>query len=126
AAVDGVFGEAAVGAEAVRPMPLRAKAVIQTRGVHPLATTLAAAAPGMNLDRDPIADLKLVDRRTEFHDRSHVFVPRREAAVERQAALDHRPHAQPADGGFLLSFHVLSSLHAAPRVSRVVAAGAFN
>src|SRR5437764_840142 len=95
--VDGVFGEAAVGAETVRPMPLRAKAVIQARGVHPLAATLAAAAPGMNLDGDPVADLTFVDRRTELHDRSHVFVARCEAAVERQAAIDHCRHAVPDD-----------------------------
>jgi len=45
----------------------------------------------MNLDGDAIADLKLVNRRAELHDSSHVFMARREASVERQTAVDHPP-----------------------------------
>jgi hypothetical protein len=51
----------------------------------------------MNLDGDPVADLKLVDGRAELHDCSHVLVARRKAAVERQAAIDHCRHAVPDD-----------------------------
>ena len=54
--VDRVFGEAAIGAEPVGAMALGAKAVVEARGVHALAAALAAAAPGMDLDGDAVAD----------------------------------------------------------------------
>ena len=95
--VDSVFGKAAIGAEAVGPVPLRAIAVIQARGVHALAAAQTAATPGMHLDRDAVADLKLVDGRAELDDRAHIFVARREAAIEWQLAINHRRHAVADD-----------------------------
>ena len=89
-AVDGVFGKAAVRAEAVGAMALLAVAVVEAGGVHALAAALAAAAAGVHLDRDAIADLELVDGRTELHHRAHVFVARRKAFVERRSAVDDR------------------------------------
>ena len=56
--VDGVFGEPAIGAEAVGAVALLAVAVIEARGVHAFAAALAAAAAGMHLDRDAVADLR--------------------------------------------------------------------
>src|SRR5438270_8472375 len=86
-----------IGAEAVGPVPLRAIAVIQARGVHALAAALTPATPGMHLDRDAVADLKLVDGRAELDDRAHIFVARREAAIEWQLAINHRRHAVAHD-----------------------------
>ena len=74
--VDRVFGEAAIGGEAVGAMAFRAIAVIEARGVHAFAAARAAAAAGMHLDRDAIADLELVDRRAELHDGAHIFMAR--------------------------------------------------
>jgi hypothetical protein len=51
----------------------------------------------MHLDRDSVADLKLVDGRTELDDGTHIFVARRKAAVERRSAIDHRRYAVADD-----------------------------
>src|SRR5439155_1253787 len=64
--VDSVFGKAAIGAEAVGPVPLRAIAVIQARGVHALAAAQTAATPGMHLDRDAVAMLQVLCRKMKF------------------------------------------------------------
>src|SRR5205085_9201907 len=95
--VDGVFGEAAIGAETVRAVSFGAIAVIQARGIHAFAAALAAATAGVNLHRDALADLKFVDGRTELHDGAHVFMAGREAAIERQPAIDHRRDAVTHD-----------------------------
>src|SRR5205814_1732540 len=86
-----------IGAEAVGPVPLRAIAVIQARGVHTLTAALTAAAPGMHLDRDALADLKLIDGRAELDNRAHIFVARRKAAIEWRSAINHRRHAVADD-----------------------------
>jgi hypothetical protein len=57
-------------------MALLAKAVVETRRVHAFAAPQAAAASGMNLDGDAVADLELIDGRTELDDRAHVLMPR--------------------------------------------------
>src|SRR5271165_7196316 len=87
--VDRIFGETAVGAEAVGAMPLLAPAVIEARGVHAFAAALAAPASGMHLDGDAVADLEFVDRGAEPHDGAHILMTRREAAVERELAIDY-------------------------------------
>jgi hypothetical protein len=63
--------------------------------VKPLARwpLLAAAAAGVHLDRDAVADLVLVDGGAELHDRAHVFMARGEVLVEGHAALDQRRRA---------------------------------
>src|SRR5436305_11647113 len=76
------------------PSPI---SVIQARGVHALAAALTAATPRMHLDRDAVADLKLVDGRAELDDRTHILVARREAAIEWQLAINHRRHAVADD-----------------------------
>src|SRR5437763_8977791 len=58
--------------------------------IHAFTAALAAATAGVNLYRDALADLKFVDGRTELHDGTHVFMAGREAAIERQPAIDHR------------------------------------
>ena len=93
--VDGIFGKAAIGREAVRAVSFRREAVVEARGIHALAAARAAAAPGMDLDRDPVADLEFVHRRTKLDDRAHVFVADRKILVERQFAFDHRRQAVP-------------------------------
>src|SRR5919106_370578 len=64
-------------------------AVVEARGVHALPAALAAAAAGVDLDRDPLARLELVDVRPELDHRAHVLVAGREPLVERKPALDH-------------------------------------
>ncbi len=90
--VDGVLGEAAVGGEAVGPVTLVVtlvvQAVVEAGGVHPLPAPLAAAAPGMDLHGDAVADFVLVDARPELDDGAHVLVARGEILVEGGAALD--------------------------------------
>src|SRR5205085_1246813 len=95
--VDSIFGKAAIGAEAVGAVPLRAIAVIQARGIHTLTAALTAAAPGMHLDRDALADLKLIHGRAELDNRTHIFVAWRKAAIKWQLAIDHRRHAVADD-----------------------------
>ena len=95
--VDRVLAEAAVGGEAVGAMALVhvavVHAVVVARRVHALAAALALAAAGVDLDRDAIADLELVDARPERDDGAHVLVARRPVLVERQAAFDQRRRA---------------------------------
>src|SRR5215469_11771301 len=88
--VDSVFGEAAVGAEAVGAVTFVAEAVIEARGVHAFATALAAPASGMDLDGDAVADLEFVDGGAEPDDRAHVFMARCEAPIERELTVHHR------------------------------------
>ena len=92
--VDGVFGEAAIGGEAVGAMALVhlavVQAVVEAGGVHALAAALALAAAGMDLHGDALADAILVHARAERRDGAHVFVAGREVLVERLAAADHR------------------------------------
>ena len=91
--VDGIFGEPAIGREAVGAMPLVSLAVVEpvvvARGIHAHATTLALTAACVNFDRDPVADLELVNTRPQGCDRAHVFVARREVLVERRTPLEH-------------------------------------
>ena len=49
---------------------------------------LATAAPGMNLNGNPVARLKLVDGGAEFDHRAHILVPGRISLIERWLALD--------------------------------------
>jgi hypothetical protein len=44
----------------------------------------------VHLDGNAIADLELIDGRTELHHRAHIFVARRKTFVERRAAIDDR------------------------------------
>src|SRR3954468_13197859 len=92
--VDLVLAEAAVGGEAVGAVALVdvavVLAVVVAGGVHALTAALALAAPRVDLHRDALPDLELVDARTEGHDRAHVLVAGREVLVEGQAALDLR------------------------------------
>src|SRR5205085_1108351 len=88
---------ATIGAEAVGAVPLLAIPVVQARGIHALAAALASPAAGMYLDRHPVADIELVDRRPELHHGAHIFVTRGEALMERQVAVDHRRYAVPDD-----------------------------
>src|ERR1044071_6874124 len=96
-AADHIFGEAAIGAETIRAMSFRAIAVIQARGVHALAAALAAATAGVNFHGDALAELKFVDGRAELHDGAHIFMAGREAAIERQPAIDHRRYTVADD-----------------------------
>ena len=91
--IDGVFGEAAVGGEAVGAMALVGLPIVQARGVHALAAALALAAAGMDFHADAFADLELVDVGSERGDRAHIFMARREILVEGQAALNARRRA---------------------------------
>ena len=63
-------------------------------GVHALAASLALAAAGMNLDRNPLTDVVLVNTGPERHDRAHVFVTGREVFVERQCHPESTPAAR--------------------------------
>ena len=96
--VDRVLREAAIGREAVGPVPFVELAVVATvveaRGVHPLAAALAATAAGVDLDRDALANDKFVNRRSEFDNRAHVFVTGREVLVERRLAADNAREAR--------------------------------
>src|SRR5262245_35484292 len=88
--IDRVLREAAVGRKAVGPMPLAEftviAAVVETGGVHALAAALASAAARVDFNRDPLANDKFVDRRSEFHNCAHVLVTRREVPVEGRLA----------------------------------------
>jgi hypothetical protein len=88
--VDLILAEAAIGGEAVGAMALIDIAVIESvvvaRGVHARTAALALATAGVNLDRDALADLVLVDARAERHHRAHIFMAGREVLVERHAA----------------------------------------
>src|SRR6516225_1055626 len=95
--VQGVFGEAAIGAEAIGAMAFAAVAVIEARGIHAFAAALALPAPGMDLDGDAVADLEFVDSGAEPHDRAHIFVPRRKAPIERELAIHQRRDAMFED-----------------------------
>src|SRR5262245_42995823 len=64
--------------------------IVVTGRVHALAAAFALAAAGMDLDRDPLADIVLIDTGPERHDRAHVFMAGREILVERQPALNRR------------------------------------
>jgi len=80
--VDGVFGKPAIGREAVGAMSLCHVAIVEAGGIHSLPATLAAAAAGVDFDRDAIAvasfaderEQQLENRREEFLDvcRDHV------------------------------------------------------
>ena len=91
--VHGVFGEAAICREAVGAMPLCHVAIVEAGRVHALPAALAAAAPGMDLDGDAIADPKLVHRRPQLDDRPHIFVADRKVLVEGRTTLDHGGNA---------------------------------
>ena len=88
--VDGVFGEPAVGREAVGAVTLLGLSIVEARGVHALAAALALAAAGMDFHADALADRELVDGRSEGHDRAHIFMAGRKVLVEGQAALNAR------------------------------------
>ena len=96
-AVDGVFGEPPIRTKTVRAVSFLGVAIIQARGVHAFATALAAAAAGVDLDRDPIADLEFIDAGAEPNHCTHVFVTRCEAPIEGKPAIDHRRQTVPDD-----------------------------
>jgi len=92
--VDGIFGEPAIGREAVGAVALIhvavVQAVVEASRVHALAAALALPAAGMDFHGDPLADAVLVHTWTERRHGAHIFVAGREHLIERFAAPDHR------------------------------------
>ena len=72
--IDGVFGEAAVAGKTFRAMPFFEIAVIQARGVPTFDAVLAALAPLVYLDGDAVADLELIDARSQRRDGAGIFM----------------------------------------------------
>jgi hypothetical protein len=86
--VHGIFGEPAIGGEAIGAMTLLGFPIVEAGGVHALAASLALAAAGMDFHADAFPDFELVDVRSECGDRAHIFMAGREILVERQATPD--------------------------------------
>jgi hypothetical protein len=95
--VHGIFGETAVGRESVGAVTLVGFSVVEARGVHALAASLALAATRMDFHTDAFANLELIDVRSESDYRAHIFVTGRKILVEGQSAFDTRRRAAMDD-----------------------------
>src|SRR6185437_6148134 len=62
--------------------------VVEARGVHAHAASLALPAAGMDFHGDALADLELVDMGPKRYDSAHIFMAGREILVEGQTALN--------------------------------------
>lgn len=79
-------------------MPFAAIAAIRVtamaRGAHALPAAFALAASGMELDRDAITDLELIDIRPQRHDDSHAFMAWPRVLDGGRPALEHRERTE--------------------------------
>ncbi len=60
--IDGIFGKSPVRGKAVGPMPFLEVAIVEACGVFTHDAVSASHATLVDLNRNPVAHLKLIDR----------------------------------------------------------------